>query len=121
MRGCGVADGFTAPESMEKIADLVAKSLVVAVVGNTAVHYRLFDTTRVYLVAKLRSRGEFEQVVRLHAEYQLALHERADLSASASQGHWPWLETYGCHVDDVRSSTRLGLLRWRRPCDGGGA
>jgi predicted ATPase len=51
------------------LADLVAKSLVVADVSGNKPRFRLFDTTRAYAIEKLDESGERERVARRHAVY----------------------------------------------------
>jgi predicted ATPase/DNA-binding winged helix-turn-helix (wHTH) protein len=75
------ADGFTlaaagaiaasaeigAPEVVDCVANLVAKSIVAADVDRTVPSYRLLETTRAYALEKLHESGEFEQVQHRHA------------------------------------------------------
>jgi predicted ATPase len=77
------ADGFTlaaagaiaasaeigAPEVVECVANLVAKSIVAADVDRAVPSYRLLETTRAYALEKLHESGEFEQVQHRHAAY----------------------------------------------------
>jgi predicted ATPase len=77
------ADGFTlaaagaiaasaeigAPEVVECVANLVAKSIVAADVDRAVPSYRLVETTRAYALEKLHESGEFEQVQHRHAAY----------------------------------------------------
>src|SRR6516162_8168059 len=58
-----------ASDVVDGVANLVAKSLVVADVGSAAVHYQLLETTRAYAREKLAEHGELEQTGRRHAEY----------------------------------------------------
>jgi predicted ATPase/DNA-binding winged helix-turn-helix (wHTH) protein len=56
-------------DAIDRLADLVAKSLVVADVSGTKPRFWLFDTTRAYAVEKLRDHGEFDAVARRHAVF----------------------------------------------------
>jgi hypothetical protein len=49
--------GTAAAEIVERVANLAAKSLVSADVSGAVAHYRLLDTTRAYVLGKLRSPG----------------------------------------------------------------
>lgn len=63
------SDGLASPEVIDRLASLVAKSLVVLEADGAMVRYRLLDTTRAYALAKLEESGESHQVARLHAEF----------------------------------------------------
>lgn len=88
---------------VDGVANLVAKSLVTAEVGDSDVRYRLLDTTRAYALEKLAASGEFAQCARRHAVYHRDLLERA-------QAEWEtrpateWLDAIGRQIDDVRSA-----------------
>jgi predicted ATPase len=53
---------------LESLADLVAKSIVLADVSGDSVSYRLLETTQVYAYEKLNEAGELEPVRRRHAQ-----------------------------------------------------
>jgi len=55
-----VDSGIAAPNVVEGVANLVAKSLVSADVSGAVAHYRLLDTTRAYALGKLKEAGEDE-------------------------------------------------------------
>ena len=59
----------TGADAIGRLADLVAKSLVVADVSGTRQRFRLLDTTRAYAIEKLDESGRREQISRSHAEY----------------------------------------------------
>ena len=63
-------------DAIERLADLVVKSLVVADVSGANPRFRLLDTTRAYALDKLAESGETGQVARRHAEFYLALFAR---------------------------------------------
>jgi predicted ATPase/DNA-binding winged helix-turn-helix (wHTH) protein len=102
-----------APASVtDHLANLVAKSLVVADVRGQTPHYRLLDTTRVYALEKLRGGGEYREAARRHAEYYRDFFAQAE-AESESKPQADWLATYGRHIDNVRAS-----LNWAFAPDG---
>ena len=79
----------TGADAIDRLADLVAKSLVVADVSGTKPRFRLLDTTRAYAIEKLDASGERERIARRHAEYYRDLFERAEGEATARPaGEW---------------------------------
>lgn len=88
---------------IEDLANLVAKSLVVAEAGGAAMHYRLLDTTRSYALQKLAEHDELDGLRRRHAEYMRDLAERAEAEWEIRPTA-EWLAIYGAKVDDVRSA-----------------
>ncbi len=68
--------GAEADEIAEIVVNLVAKSLIVSNIGSSA-RYRLLDTTRAYLQAKLSDAAEENIIARRHAEFFRTLLERA--------------------------------------------
>jgi predicted ATPase len=116
-RALGVfAGGFTAEaaaavaidagdtcEAIDRLADLVAKSLVVADVSGTQPRFRLLDTTRAYAIEKLDESGEREQIARRHAEYYRKLFERAEREVLA-RPTGEWLVDYAGELDNLRAA-----------------
>jgi predicted ATPase/DNA-binding winged helix-turn-helix (wHTH) protein len=94
---------FGASDVVEGIANLVAKSLVTADVGDATVHYRLLETTRAYALDKLTESGEWGQVARRQAEYFHNLFRQAEIEWDRRPSA-EWLATYGGLVDDVRAA-----------------
>ena len=92
---------FVSADVDDCIANLVAKSLVVADVGEAVVHYRLLDTTRAYGLSKLREAGEYDSIARRHAQYFRDLFERAEREQE-TRPTTEWLNTYGRQIDNVR-------------------
>ena len=106
-------------DAMDRLADLVAKSLVVADVSGAKPRFRLLDTTRAYAIEKLDESGERERIARRHAEYYRNLFERAEGEAARA--------VYGRMARRLRPrnrqfarGARLGLLV-RRRCDRSGS
>ena len=62
--------------AIDRLADLVAKSLVVADVSGAKPRFRLLDTTRTYAIEKLDESGQRDRIARRHAEYYRDLVER---------------------------------------------
>jgi predicted ATPase/DNA-binding SARP family transcriptional activator len=69
--------GGPAGAVVEVIASLVDKSLVIAT-GEGEVRYRLLETVRAYAAERLAEAGEADQLAAAHAQYFLALAERAE-------------------------------------------
>ena len=92
-----------AADIADHVANLVAKSLITADVGNAVVHYRLLETTRVYGLGKLKESGESELFARRHAEYFRHLFERAETEWETRPAA-EWLTAYGRQIDNVRTA-----------------
>ena len=107
-----VAVAGAAASVTDHLANLVAKSLVVADVRGQTPHYRLLDTTRVYALEKLRSGGEYREAARRHAEFYRDFFAQAE-AESESKPQDEWLAVYGRHIDNVRAS-----LNWAFAPDG---
>jgi predicted ATPase/DNA-binding winged helix-turn-helix (wHTH) protein len=97
---------------VDHIAELVAKSLIVADFRGEVAQYRLLDTTRLYALEKLRGGAEHRDVARRHAEYYRALFAQAE-TESESRPQAEWLALYGRHIDNVRAG-----LDWAFSADG---
>src|SRR5216684_4507183 len=69
-------------DAIDRLADLVAKSLVVADVSGAQPRFRLLDTTRAYAIEKLDESAERDQIARRHAEYYRELLEIAATGAA---------------------------------------
>jgi predicted ATPase/DNA-binding winged helix-turn-helix (wHTH) protein len=87
-----VLDAVKTPcDAIDRLADLVAKSLVVADVSGAQPRFRLLETTRAYAIEKLDESGERERLARRRAEYYCDLLERAEGEAGArsTANGWP--------------------------------
>lgn len=91
----------TDTDAINRLADLVAKSLVVADVSDTEPRFRLLDTTRAFALAKLDTSGEREAVARGHAEYYRDRFERAEWEVPARHPG-DWLADYAPEIDNLR-------------------
>src|SRR5437588_1642377 len=100
----GAVDPADTPcEAIDRLADLVAKSLVVAEVSGAKPRFRLLDTTRVYAIEKLDESGERESISRRRAEHYLQLFLRAEAEAPA-RTTGDWLADYAQEIDHLRAA-----------------
>jgi predicted ATPase len=93
----------TRTDAIDRLADLVAKSLVVADVSGAKPRFRLLDTTRAYAIEKLDAIGERARIARQHAEYYRSLFERAEGEAAARSTD-EWLADYAGEIDNLRAA-----------------
>ncbi len=89
--------------AIDRLADLVAKSMVAADVSGTKPRFRLLDTTRAYAIEKLGTSGERERVARRHAEYYCGLFERAEREVPV-RPTGEWLLDYAGELDNLRAA-----------------
>jgi tetratricopeptide (TPR) repeat protein len=89
--------------AIDRLADLVAKSLVVADVNGAKPRFRLFDTTRGYVLGKLDESGEHKRIAHCHAEYYRILFERAE-GETAVRRPDEWLADYAGEIDNLRTA-----------------
>jgi len=109
-------DRAAAPvDAIDRLADLVVKSLVVADVSGTEPRFWLFDTTRAYALEKLRDHGEFDDAARRHAVFYCNYLE-------GLEGSWSSLVPvedsvfHGRQVDNTRAA-----IEWAFSSSGDGA
>lgn len=95
--------GLDISDVEDVLADLVAKSLVVAEPGGQAVQYRLLVTTRVYGREKLDDSGEGPALRRRHAEYYRNLFDRAEAEWE-TRPTAEWLALCSRHVGNLRAA-----------------
>jgi predicted ATPase/DNA-binding winged helix-turn-helix (wHTH) protein len=95
--------GNSRVDVIDRLADLVGKSLVVADVSGAGPRFRLLDTTRAYVIEKLDGSGEREQIARRHAEYYRDLFERAE-AESTTRPSREWLADYAQEIDNLRAA-----------------
>jgi len=94
---------LAAPNVIEGLLGLIAKSLVVAEGEGAAARYRLLDTTRAYALEKLKKSGEGNPIARRHAEHYRDLFGRA----GAEWERRPvveWLANYGWCLTNLRAA-----------------
>jgi predicted ATPase/DNA-binding winged helix-turn-helix (wHTH) protein len=92
-----------APDVIERLLGLVAKSLTVAEGGGAVTRYRLLDTTHAYALEKLEESGEREGLAHRHAEYYRQLFERAEVEWE-TRPTVEWLDDYGWSIDNLRAA-----------------
>jgi predicted ATPase/DNA-binding winged helix-turn-helix (wHTH) protein len=102
-------------ETIDRLADLVANSLVVADISGTKPRFRLLETTRAYTIERLDESGERQHFARLHAEYYRGLFERAEDESLARHAD-DWLADYACEIDNLRAA-----LDWAFSAGGDGS
>jgi predicted ATPase/DNA-binding winged helix-turn-helix (wHTH) protein len=88
--------------AMDRLADLAAKSLVVADVDGMKPRFRLLDTTRAYALEMLDASGERQPIARRHAAYYRQLFEQAEAEAPA-RATGDWLADYAQDIDNLRA------------------
>jgi predicted ATPase/DNA-binding winged helix-turn-helix (wHTH) protein len=99
-------------DAIDRLADLVAKSLVVADVGGAEPRFRLLDTTRAYALEKLRETGERHERARRHAAYLRDVMHKAE-EEWQTRPTPQWRDTYAPQIDDVRAA-----MHWAFSPDG---
>jgi predicted ATPase/DNA-binding winged helix-turn-helix (wHTH) protein len=90
-------------DAINRLADLVAKSLVAVDVSGTEPRFRLLDTTRAYVIEKLDESGEREQLAHRHATYYRDLFARAEGDATARPAG-EWVAHYAREADNLRAA-----------------
>jgi predicted ATPase/DNA-binding SARP family transcriptional activator len=96
------AAGLGAPEVLDGITNLVAKSLVSVDATGDVTRYRLLETMRAYALEKLTESGELDEVARRHAAYYRGLFERAETEWEA-RSTAEWLAAYAREIDNART------------------
>ncbi len=94
---------LSAPDVVEGLLGLVAKSLIVAEGEGAVARYRLLDTTRAYALEKLEKSGERERLSHHHAEYYCDLFEQAETEWETGP-RAEWLGDYGRQIDNLRAA-----------------
>src|SRR5712671_2448276 len=95
--------------AIDRLADLVKKSLVVADMSGIKPWFRLLDTTRTYAVEKLAGSSDREGIARRHAEYYCDLFERAE-SEAAARPTSEWLPDYALEINNLRAALEWAFL-----------
>jgi predicted ATPase len=96
------SDADFAPEDVvERLSDLVAKSLVTVYLDTRIPRFRLVETTRAYALEKLAASGEREQLLRRGAEYA---RDRLEHAQPTLEGRptADLLVSYGYWIDNIR-------------------
>jgi predicted ATPase len=90
-------------DAIDRLADLLAKSLIVADVRGSKPRFRLLGTTRAYANEKLDASGERDRIARRHAAYYRNLSERAEDEA-AVRPTADCLADYAREIDNLRDA-----------------
>ncbi len=90
-------------EIFDSIANLVAKSLVSAIVENGVSFYRLLDTTRAYALMKLEESGQRNDLARGHAQHYLTALTQAEVEWHRRPAA-EWLRKHLHLIDNVRAA-----------------
>lgn len=93
---------------VDRISELVDKSLVVADIAGPARRYRLLDTMRLYALEKLADSGEFTALARRHAAYFRDCFQNAVIVWERTPSV-QWLETYAPEIDNLRAALDWGF------------
>ena len=97
-------DGLPATAVLDVLTALADKSLVVIVGGR----YALLETIRAYGLEKLAEVGEAERLRTRHAEYFLALAERAE-PYLRTRDQLPWLAAVVAEHDNLHAALRRAI------------
>jgi predicted ATPase/DNA-binding winged helix-turn-helix (wHTH) protein len=90
-------------DALDRLADLVAKSLIVADISGAEPRFRLLETTRAYAIEKVHASGEREPLRRCHAAYYRTLFERAEAEGPVRPTD-EWLADCVPEIDNLRSA-----------------
>jgi predicted ATPase/class 3 adenylate cyclase len=101
-------DGIDEFEAIDRLACLVARSLVVADAGEVGTRYRLLETTRAYALEKLGEAGETATIAARHAAifrelFEVAYEDRNTLSDA------DWCSAYVPERDNLRAALDWAL------------
>jgi predicted ATPase/DNA-binding winged helix-turn-helix (wHTH) protein len=91
----------------EAIAGLVAKSLTSTTTINGSTYYRLLDTTRAHVAAKLAAHGEADRIARRHAISYSRFLQHDEIIQSTFGEHD--LSGYAPHIGNVRAALEWAL------------
>jgi predicted ATPase/DNA-binding winged helix-turn-helix (wHTH) protein len=95
--------GGAAIDVVDCVANLVAKSLIVADISGSAVSYRLLNTTRAYALEKLAASGDLAQTAGRHARHVCDQY-RGFLPAWEMEPTAEWLAARRRDIDNVRAA-----------------
>jgi predicted ATPase/DNA-binding winged helix-turn-helix (wHTH) protein len=87
----------------EAIAGLVMKSLVAVETNHAGTHYRLLDTTRAYVLAKMTDSGERHTIAQRHAIYYCEFVEHIEIASLAGAKNDGAIESWRL-VSNVRAA-----------------
>ncbi|MBV9359413.1 MAG: helix-turn-helix domain-containing protein [Chloroflexi bacterium] len=99
-------------DTLDHLARLVDKSLVVVEVGETAARYRLLETVRDYAAGRLREAAETAAARARHAAWYLGLAEQVNATASVIEGSRAGAPPAADAVLDREQDNVRAALRW---------
>ncbi|MCD9900151.1 hypothetical protein LUR56_08755 [Streptomyces sp. MT29] len=99
---CGAGGPDRAPV-IDVLARLVDCSLLVVAEGTDGPRYRLLESVAAYCTERLREKGEFDEVRRLHRAYYTELAERADPHLRG-HGQRQWLRRMDAETANLRAA-----------------
>jgi predicted ATPase len=88
---------------VDRLGDLVAKSLVSVDVDGAVVRYRLLETMRAYMLEKLTDSGERNEIAQRHAEYYQRLFQCAAIDPRICSTV-DWTARVGPDIYNLRSA-----------------
>jgi predicted ATPase len=92
---------FAASGVVDGVANLIAKSLIMADVGGASARYRMLETTRAYALEKLAESGEIERIARRHAEcYRDSVAAVIQEKTAADD----WRAAFAPEIDNLRAA-----------------
>jgi predicted ATPase/class 3 adenylate cyclase/DNA-binding CsgD family transcriptional regulator len=101
-RTIGDGDPAQQLQVLDRLAQLVDKSLVVAENAGDRTRFRLLETVRHYAMARLEESGEADEVHARHRDYYAAL--AALLDSSADADHQRRIEQVELEIDNLRAA-----------------
>ncbi|ORW32016.1 transcriptional regulator [Mycobacterium paraense] len=101
-RAVGDGDPVQQQQVLDRLAQLVDKSLVVAEYAGDRTRFRLLETVRHYAAAKLAESGEADEVHARHRDYYTAL--AALLDSAADADHQRRIEQVEIEIDNLRAA-----------------
>ena len=93
----------TGGHAVDRLTDLVEKSLLAVDVSGAEPRFRLLDTTRAFAIEKLEQSGERQRIAARHADYYRVRFERAESELKVRPAV-DWLAGYGRDIDNLRSA-----------------
>jgi predicted ATPase/DNA-binding winged helix-turn-helix (wHTH) protein len=108
---------IAASDVIERIANLITKSLVVRDGSGASAQYRLLETTRAYALERLTEVGEWDLAAQSHADYYRGVFERAEAEWQGRPTA-EWLADYARELDNVRAALDWAFSPRGDPCIG---
>lgn len=106
-------EGVAKESVLDLLSALVDKSLVLSDVGDREARFTLLEPVRQYAMGHLRWMAEVDQLRNRHAEYFLALAERAEPHMRGGARHTEWVMRLETEHANLRTA-----LEWLGSCPG---